>query len=148
MAVKSSDGIGPSSAYNALPCRRFSALLSRSSRSSLVLQAVSCCFLRLDRSFAIEGVGRKPIPLMPSPSSSGSSIKWPVISESFHVKADRSNQLSAVGPGPRDFDDVVVGPGSEELGKSKCIASGGGGDLMPRAGGKRFFGGCFGLEDR
>ena len=74
-------------------------------------------------------VGLNPMPLIPYPSSSGSSMRWPVISESCHVRADKSNQFSlSIG----DFASVLE-DSTEEVDDEGFPP--GGGDLMPRGGG-------------
>jgi hypothetical protein len=73
------------------PLRRLSLRFALASRVSRSFHSVNCCRRFCDLAYANAGVGLKPIPLSPVPSSSGSvegSTKCPVISLSRHVRAD------------------------------------------------------------
>jgi hypothetical protein len=73
------------------PLRRLSLRFALASRVSRSFHSVNCCRRFWDLAYANAGVGLKPIPLSPVPSSSGSvegSAKCPVISLSRHVRGD------------------------------------------------------------
>lgn len=112
------------------PLRRLSLRFALASRVSRSFHSVSCCRRFCDLAYANAGVGLKPIPLSPVPSSSGSvegSTKCPVISLSRHVRADiegdgdlaRGRGCEEEGFCARDFcfaaacDCRVVGIGDE-----------------------------------
>jgi hypothetical protein len=73
------------------PLFRLSLRFALASRVSRSFHSVNCCRRFCDLAYANAGVGLKPIPLSPVPSSSGSvdgSTRCPVISLSRHVRVD------------------------------------------------------------
>jgi hypothetical protein len=87
------------------------------------------------------------MPLIPVPSSSGSSIRWPVISDSCHVSERKSKSNSNDSGVAEDGNDagedaVAAGDEVEESGRlngdDRCRGLG---DLIPLGGGIRFAGG-------
>lgn len=87
--------------------RRRSNRFCLASRASRALHSLTCCFRRCCLAAAIAGVGLRPIPLIPSPSSSPlGSISWPVISSSCHVRAAWSGVRSPFD-GKGDAERIV-----------------------------------------
>jgi hypothetical protein len=123
--------------YIAWARRLFSARLSRSSCACRDLHSVTWRFRLSDLSSAMAGVGLKPIPLMPSPSSSESSNRWPVISESCHVSDRRSNEKSLVIFSATSLFSGPAGLGGEY----GDVLNRGRGDLIARGGRIRLAGG-------
>ena len=77
------------------PRLRLSDRFARASRASRAFQSRICCLRFCARTYAIAGVGLKPIPLRPVPSSSGSlvgPVRWPVISLSCHVSTESGGE--------------------------------------------------------
>ena len=100
--------------------RRRSNLFCLASRASRALHSLTCCFRRCCLAAAMAGVGLKPIPLIPSPSSSPlGSISCPVISSSCHVSAAWSGVRSPFdgkGEAERIVSCEVSGDVGEVLG--------------------------------
>jgi len=87
---------------------------------------------------------------MPVPSSSESSIKWPVISESCQLSARKSKSndnldgavVIVVVESEASMEDAVAG---KAKGEERCR---GRGECMPRGGGRRLAGGVEVSESR
>ena len=118
-AFRGEDSIGGASSPSSKTRFLLSLLRCLASRDSRFLYSLSCCLRCWDLDHAIAAVGLKPIPLIPYPSSSGSSGLCPVISESC--------QNSSLGSPSKEgdfergaFSGVVTVPGSVAMTGGLC----------------------------